>query len=421
MMINYVGIQNPYQVGEYSIETNAKVMQRYRFIHEGLMRVAAGQLPSRENWDLKLGLCKHIYEDAEAASQFRARIPEMRSSSQALNKDPDATLSLLMDELVHAKNDLELVAGIYEVIKPALLNVYKHHMTKTQQIVDQPTIRIFRTIIWDLEEQIKWAQELMAELQKANSHPDPVEFKKKLQSYLDAAGGMDGLQEKSRDLPHRWRSHESYEIPLKSKRDPLNMGPTTLARTSVAKRPEDPVQRKLVDKMRVRQEEMTASELIAAVLFLQKNMPWDFYKDLARHIWDEARHAMFGQAALEADGYDWKSRPQYTSDYDVNAPKIPASQYAWLSIGIEEGAMISMAKKKEYEFCRDQAMHPLMEQFQDYDWADEIVHANLGRKWTPELLGEELKFVREVAKKELDHFWKEVSAANEKWNDKESK
>ncbi|UOK56663.1 hypothetical protein MGI18_17715 [Bacillus sp. OVS6] len=120
---------------------------------------------------------------------------------------------------------------------------------------------------------------------------------------------------------------------------------------------------------------------------------------------------MFGQAALEAEGIEWMSQPQYTSDYDINAHKLPGAQYTWLSIGIEEGAMARTGKRAEYEFCRDEAKHPLMTQFQDYDWADEVVHANFGRKWAPDLIGENIEFVREVAKKELDYFWDKVNAA----------
>jgi hypothetical protein len=69
---------------------------------------------------------------------------------------------------------------------------------------------------------------------------------------------------------------------------------------------------------------------------------------------------------------------------------MPTAQYTWLSIGIEEGAMLNLGKKKEFEWCRNEAKHALMAQFQDCDWADEIVHANLGRKWTPNLMGEGL-------------------------------
>ncbi|MCS7458592.1 hypothetical protein N0M98_00445 [Paenibacillus doosanensis] len=419
-MLSYAGIKNPYAIGQYGVEKNAKALQRYRFIHESLLRIAAGHLPARENWDLKVALGKHLYEDAEAADRLRVRITELRTSSAVLNHEPDAALSLLMEELIQARNDLELAIGIYEVVKPALLQVYRNHLATTQQIVDQPTIRLLRTVVLDLEEQLAWGQEMIGHLQSSGIYDDQGgEFKARLTGFLQAAGGIDGSQPKTAALPHRWRSQQPYTLPLRSVRDPRNMGPATWARTSVAVAPDDPVRQKLFDKMRVRQEEMTAAELIAAVLFSQKNMPWEFYRDLARHLWDEVRHALFGQAALESEGVDWMSRPQYTSDYDVNAPKIPGAQYAWLSIGIEEGAMKRPGKAGEYEFCRDEAKHPLMAQFQDYDWADEVVHANLGRKWTTDLIGEDIGFVREIAKQELDHFWKEVREAERQWKERE--
>jgi hypothetical protein len=416
-MISFTGIANPYALGAYSIEKNVQILQRYRYLHEALARTAAGQLPARGDWDLKLGLCRHLYEDAEAAESLRKRIPQMRTSAAVLNKEPDPCLTLLMDELIHARNDYELAVGIYGIIRPAMLAAYRNHMARTQQIVDQPTIRVLRQAAYDLEEQVRWGEELLEALRSAGAYDEAAtaSFAAKLQACLDAAGGVDGQGERSKDIPVRDRSREPYRLPHRSVRDPRSMGPTTLARTGSPLKTGDPVERELVMKMRVRQEEMTACELIAAVYYSQRNMPWGFYYDLARHIWDEARHAMFGQAALEADGYEWKSRPQYTSDYDVNAPKLPGAQYTWLSIGIEEGAMISNGKKKEYEWCRDVAKHPLMAQFQDYDWADEVVHANFGRRWSPELMGEELPFVREVAKRELDHFWGEVGAAQQQW------
>ncbi|WP_309121758.1 hypothetical protein [Paenibacillus sp.] len=414
-MIEYAGIQNPYAVGAYGVDRNAAVLQRYRALHEGLLRAAAGQLPNRDDWDLRIGMCKHLYEDAEAAEQLHIRIPELRTSSATLTKEPDSRLTLLFEELVHARTDLEWASAVYEVIKPAMLAAFRDHAAKTQQIVDQPTIRLLRTAMLDLEDQIAWGRELLASLRSASSEPeDGAEFAAKMRSFLAAAGGVTGEGPRSTDLPRRWRSNEPYAIPKTSKRCAKTMGPTTLIRTSVEPPPADPIARELAFKMRVRQEEMTACDLIAGVLYTQRNMPWAFYRDLARHIWDEARHAMFGQAALEADGYEWKSRPQYTSDYDINAEKIPSAKYAWLSIGIEEGAMVSLGKKKEFEWCRDEAKHPLMAQFQDYDWADEVVHANLGRKWAPDLMGEPIAFVREVAQKELAHFWSEVQRAERK-------
>jgi len=412
-VVKFAGIQNPYMVGDYGVEKNAKVLHRYRYIHEKLLFIQAAHLPAREDWDLKSALGKHLYEDAEAADQLRKRLAQLRTALPVINRDPDPSLTLLMDELIHANNDLELTIGIYDVIKPALIVTYKKHLTKTQQIVDQPTIRILKGILADLEDQVEWGREMIKEIQEAHIYPDTNgQFMEKLTSFLRAAGGIDGLEDKTTDLPRRFRSHQEFQLPLHSKRDPRKMGPCTLIRTGVPSPSEDPIEARLQDMMRIRQEEMTAAELLAGVIYIQKNMPWEFYFDLARHLWDEVRHSLFGQAALEAEGIDWMSQPQYTSDYDINAQKLPGAQYTWLSIGIEEGAMTKTGKRAEYEFCRDQAKHPLMAQFQDYDWADEIVHAGFGRKWTPDLIGEDIEFVREVAKKELDHFWEEIHIAS---------
>jgi nitroimidazol reductase NimA-like FMN-containing flavoprotein (pyridoxamine 5'-phosphate oxidase superfamily) len=47
---------------------------------------------------------------------------------------------------------------------------------------------------------------------------------------------------------------------------------------------------------------------------------------------------------------------------------------------------------------------------------NEVVHAAFGRKWSVELMGEKLEFVREVAQKEaLDQFWAKVGAAQREW------
>jgi hypothetical protein len=46
-----------------------------------------------------------------------------------------------------------------------------------------------------------------------------------------------------------------------------------------------------------------------------------------------------------------------------------------------------VGKRGEWEFCRDAAKNPLLTTFQDFDWADEVLHVNLAKKqlvdWFP--------------------------------------
>jgi hypothetical protein len=417
---SYAGIREPYRLGAFGVEENARRLHRLAFVHACLMRIGAAHLPARCHWDLKVALGRHLYEDAEAATALRARVLELRTSPARLEREPDARLALALQELLHADSDAELLLGLYTVWRPALLAAVDAHIRRTQPVVDAPTVRILRRIRTDLEEQVDLGQELLAAFREdpldAESLVQAATFVDRQRAYLQAAGGVAGDQPLPEgvargELPRPWRSHRPYQLPLRSRRDPRRQGPTTWARTGVAAPPEDPVARRLVAMMRVRQEEMTAAELVAGVLYAQTGMPWEFYADLARHCWDEVRHCLFGQAALERDGWEWASRPQYTSDYDLAAPKIAAARYAWLAVGIEGGAMAKGGKQAEFTFCRDEARHPLMAQFQDYDWADEVLHARLGRRWAPELLGdasEDAEETRVVAQRELDEFWRIV-------------
>ncbi|NQX64327.1 hypothetical protein [Paenibacillus qinlingensis] len=402
-MISYAGISNPFGTGTYSVEKNSKVLRRYRYIHEQMFRLGAGQLPARAHWHLKAALGKHLYEDAEAAGSLRRRILELRTSPMLLQKDPNVTLTLLFEELIHAESDLELLVGLYRVMKPALLKAYTQHMAETQQLVDYPTVRLLKALSSDLREQIEWGEGMIEALQREGESLElAAEFESRMISYLEAAGGISGEHGTSTHVPARWRSGKVYEMPKHAVRDAKRMGSPAMGRTAIPNLPDDPVKIRLIAMMKARQEEMSAVENLASVIYDLKLMPWEFYQDLARHLWDEVRHALFGQAALEAEGIDWMALRQYVGGYDPIIGKLPAQRYALLSIGFEEKAMRRPGKIAEYEFCRDDAKHPLMERFQDYDWADEVTHAAFGRKWTPEMFGEDLDYVRQVADVEME-------------------
>ncbi|WP_127583104.1 hypothetical protein [Paenibacillus koleovorans] len=417
-MTTYVGISNPHSVGKYGVDQNSKVLRRYRYIHEQLFRTEAAQLPARGHWDLKAALGKHLYEDAEAAGALRARVLELRTPAPHLQKAPNLALSLLFEELIFAQSDMELLVGIYRVLKPALLEAYAQHMAETQQLVDYPTIRVLRGLSLDLREQIEWGESMIARLeQEGEAAEEAAEFGQRMAGYLAAAGGINGELGAAAQVPARWRSGKPYEMPKNAVRDPKRMGGTALGRTAIPNIPTDPVAIRLFQMMKGRQEEMAAVENLASIVYDQKDMPWEFYQDLARHLWDEVRHSLFGQAALEAEGVDWSVLRQYVGGYDPLIGKLPAQRYAVLSIAVEEKAMARPGKVWEYEFCRDEAKHPLMTRFQDYDWADEVTHAGFGRKWTPEMFGEELEYIRVAAEldlKERDRVlevWAEQDAA----------
>lgn len=412
--LHYTGLQRPYDVGPFGVESAATFLRRIEFIHRRLVFLEAFHVVARSLWELKAALGRHLYEDAEAVAVLRDRVLDLRQNPSVLDREPDQRLSLVMDELLHARTDEELLVGLYEIVKPALLEAQRDYARTTQQIVDQPTVRLLRSTIADLEDQVAWGQRAVELLVDERGRRDHVgEFAERLSGYLSAAGGISGEEPGASPVAgRRWRSTTAVSLPEQAIRDERMPAKTTLFRVGTPDlyRPDDENQRRLLHMMRTRQEEMVVAELVAAVIWERQHEPWEFTHDLARHEWDEMRHGLFGQAALEAEGVDWMAYPQFTGDYDINATNLPSARYAWL-LGIEQNAMRRTGKRAEYEFCRDEAQHPLMTQFQDFDWADEVKHVHIGREWATHLYDGDPAQVKAAAEQAVSEFWHGVDQA----------
>jgi hypothetical protein len=101
---------------------------------------------------------------------------------------------------------------------------------------------------------------------------------------------------------------------------------------------------------------------------------------MSRQLWDEARHAMMGQVGFVALGVDWtQARITHNWSYRLNTECTPIERHAVLYF-IEQGLMTKTGKRYEWEVGVESGI-PLMATIQDYDWADEVLHAQLGRSW----------------------------------------
>jgi len=108
---------------------------------------------------------------------------------------------------------------------------------------------------------------------------------------------------------------------------------------------------------------------------------WAFYRDMTRQLWDEARHAMMGEVGFARLGIDWPSlvRVNFTWSKGLNEQLTPRERHAVLWF-IEQGLMSKTGKRFEWEVGRDSG-DAYAELIQDYDWADEVLHARIGRDW----------------------------------------
>jgi len=129
-----------------------------------------------------------------------------------------------------------------------------------------------------------------------------------------------------------------------------------------------------------RLREIDVPEMMASIIHETKGQPWEYYRDMSRQLWDEARHAMMGEVGFVALGVDWTlARITHNWSYRLNTECTPIERHAVLYF-IEQGLMTKTGKRYEWEVGVESGL-PLIATLQDYDWADEVLHAQLGREW----------------------------------------
>ena len=373
----YTGIEAVQRVG-LAVATCAERISRFGFVAKQLMLVEAGKLSSIANWEFKAALGRQLWEAALHWGIWRERIAELRGHEHLIERHAESPLNDLFQELLQSANDTEFAEGLYGVILPTYRAALLRYLEETNPLVDQPTVRSIRHILVDVDEQLAFGQTVLAAIQAADQAATAA-WGQHLKLYLEAAGGIDGtgVLRPTFDLPSP-RSTENFRIPASFARD--QRFSTTLPKINPFAETTD--HEALLAKMWVRAQEMTAAELCATVLFEWEELPYEGCLDLARHCWDETRHSLFGQAALEAEGKPLETLPSWVGYAAHTMPAYPQKRYAHLAIATEANLMsYPGGKRGEWEWCKDKAQHALMTTYQDFDWADEVTHVAFGREW----------------------------------------
>ncbi|WNR45453.1 hypothetical protein [Paenibacillus roseipurpureus] len=382
MLHPFMGIENWDRIG-MSVEESAKTIQRIAYVDRQLMRIEAGHMAARPEYEIKGALARLSWQDAEHHEQFRQRGKQLRMSTVAFDKCPDPALQELMQTVLDSNTTLELLTALFEVIKPAQMAALHAYKGKAQPLVDEPTFQIIKHQLIDREEQMAWGREALAHVAETASEAEKEQaqrWRTYIQQLLAAAGSITGWEERVPVDATARISREPFTMPRASTRD-------SRFTTHVVKNHgitfADNDEGRFMQMMMARYFEMSPAEGVAYVHFTTEGKPWSFYRDTARHMWDEVRHSWFGEAALRKKGYDVYQFKNWTGWYDMTAQLFEGTEaYSHLTIAIEKAAMkYPPGKREEWEFCRDVVKDPLMTTFQDFDWADEVVHAGFGQRW----------------------------------------
>nr|MCU0706074.1 hypothetical protein [Fimbriiglobus sp.] len=320
----------------------------------------------------------------------RQRISEMREPPLGLDDVPHPALEVFFDEIQNAPSTQLLVGGVMLAVGNLLSAIHQYRQL-THPLTDAPSRRLLKFAMSELQEITSFYARVIDALECGTAEIEDW-GKHVLEVLLAHADWFDDQEvgpavpdanhrPAQPDLPRRYSATPyTYDpIPQRDERftDLWNQGVNAEAFLYDETKP---AQAKVLMMLYKRLREIDVPEMMASIIVQTKGKPWGYYRDMSRQLWDEARHAMMGEVGFVALGVDWtKARITWNWSYRLNTECTPMERHGVLFF-IEQGLMPKTGKRYEFEVAGASGI-PIAKTIQDFDWADEVLHSQIGREW----------------------------------------
>ncbi len=364
------------------VEACVSRLKRLHYSFVRLHEILTARITAEPIYELKSAFSHHAYLCSEHVQALRSRVGEMREPPLGLDVVPDPNLEVAFDEILCAPTTEELLVGVYEAALPALETAITGYAAETNPLADAPSIRACRFALLEVRDMLAFgssAVECLIDTAKADQLRP---WRDRVSAAFRAAGGIAGDGPISEGRVARIHSAKPFRfdpVPRRDERfqDLFNQGVNPEA---FLYSPEYPDRAKTLMMLFKRLREIDVPEMMASIIVETKGKPWGYYRDMSRQLWDEARHAMMGEVGFVKNGVDWtRARITHNWSLRLNTECTPIERHAVLYF-IEQGLMNKAGKRFEWE-VGTRSGDPLMATIQDFDWADEVLHAAIGREW----------------------------------------
>jgi hypothetical protein len=344
-----------------------------------LARVVAGFVPALVIWRQRKELPALVFRSLRRVQDLRQRGRELGVSFEDMHFSANVAGRALLDKLCHASSPADLLqTGMIEVHN-ALINAIEDYLKRNEGVYDLPSVALLEADRDELKAQTAWAQTALRELAEEGRVTSDEAFAnsiKTLCAYLPAT-----LRE------HNVRTSVPVKVGRRIGALPFDDAKLPLAFHHLEFGPEPlPSNPVYADRERYHAvnflQEVQATDSCASMLFEAPDMPWDFFLDMSRHMWDEARHSMFGEAKLLELGTSAAVAGLSTKAYAMRQTLTPLDRYAALSTQEAD------AFPGKHVGLKDAVAHndALSAKAWSYDIADETQHLRFGSKWIPVMI-----------------------------------
>jgi hypothetical protein len=373
--------------GQFSVEESSRRLLRLAACHRTLMRALAGWIIGIPEFEVKVEVAHHLYMHAEAARNIRQRLAELRVTHATFDAHADEEVALVVAEVACARNAPELLVATHCVMAKRMLDAVRLHAGLTDGLADLPSVRLLRHVDLDLAEMVEWGEAAVRSYVAGGEDAALLEeWRAHLEAVLAHVGGVTGDGERGPKPRLRHESGRRFSRRVGCARDErFNLFHHTRdyrKADHLGAAGRDEYERTRLELIRVQRDEIDAIETFANVLHDLDSASFDFQMDLARFVWDEARHAEIGHQSLAALGFDPYEVPCGVIGINVRSPLAPELAFAQISIFGELNIVGPMRRLSQTAYQRGDQRTAITF---DFIHADELIHLRRGRAWLKEL------------------------------------
>jgi hypothetical protein len=342
---------------------SAQVLTRFHYLSRAIALACGGWIAGTPKLETKAALARVAWQQTLAGDAFRERVFELRYPNRFLEEGSDAPLIRVYEAAIDAPGADQFLGALTDALLPDYAERLAAFLQQTDELDDGPTIRIVEQAARDA------ADQAAALTPGARPGSDPVSWAARLRDGFQTLEPPAGTPFRLAEDPARDDAYfpSSFYWPDAIVPGyPYGEGVALQVRSAVS-----------------HLNEVWAVDTAGAILHgLAPELGWEWIRDAGRWTYDEARHMLMGKRRLEAWGLPAGKIPLGGYIYEACAGQDPLYRLGML--GYFETKNIG--RKRE----RAAAFHAMgdttSETDMEFDWADETLHAEYGRRWLKDLL-----------------------------------
>jgi hypothetical protein len=342
---------------------SAQVLTRFHYLSRAIALACGGWIAGTPKLETKAALARVAWQQTLAGDAFRERVFELRYPNRFLEEGGDAPLIRVYEAAIDAPDAGRFVTALTGALLPDYAERLSAFLAQTDELDDGPTIRI-------VEQASRDAAEQSAALDLgAGPGSDSDTWAAQLRHGFHTLEAPAGTPFRLAEDPARDDAYFSSSFYWPDAIVPgyaYGEGVALQIRSAVS-----------------HLNEVWAVDTAGAILHgLAPELGWEWVRDAGRWCYDESRHMLMGKRRLEAWGLPAAAIPLGGYIYEACAGQDPLYRLGML--GYFETKNIG--RKRERAAAFNAMGDTTSETDMEFDWADETLHAEYGRRWLKDLL-----------------------------------